>query len=211
MALLPEEIERYAAEHSDPVSPLLEELERETLEKTPHPQMLSGRVEDTFLQMLIKIAGAKRIVEVGTFTGYSALMMAEGLPDDGELTTLEIQQGYADIAQKYFDRNPHGYKIKLVVGPALDNLRTIPDESIDFVFIDADKISYASYYQQSIRILKRGGLVAVDNTLWEGTVLSPDDDDSRAIAFFNDVVKRDDRVEKVMLTVRDGIYLIRKK
>jgi caffeoyl-CoA O-methyltransferase len=211
MELVPEDIEKYVAEYSDPVSSLLEELAKETYDKTTTPQMLSGKVEGRFLQMLIRISGAKMVVEIGTFTGYSTLIMAEGLPEDGEMLTLEISQEYADLAQRYFRKSIYTDKIKLIVGPALDTLKRIPDNSIDFVFIDADKVSYILYYEQSFRILRNGGFIAVDNTLWSGSVLSPHDDESRAIALFNEKVKKDERVEKVMLTIRDGIYLIRKK
>jgi caffeoyl-CoA O-methyltransferase len=209
--LIPKEIQKYVAEHTSPVSSLLEELERETNEKTLSPQMLSGKVEDRLLQILIRISGAKRVVEIGTFTGYSSLMMAEGLPEDGELITLETCKKYAEIAKRYFKRSPYAGRIKLIFGPALNSLKQILDESIDFVFIDADKKSYSLYYKESLRILRKGGLIAVDNTLWSGRVLSPQDADSKAIALFNEIVKKDKGVEKVMLTVRDGVYIIRKK
>ena len=211
MELIPKEIQEYVAEHTSPVSSLLDELERETNKKTSAPQMLSGKVEDRLLQMLVRISGAKRVVEIGTFTGYSSLMMAEGLPEDGELITLEICKKHAEIAKDYFKRSLHGKKIKLIFGPALNSLKQITDKSIDFVFIDADKKSYSLYYKESLRILRKGGLIAVDNTLWSGRVLSPQDADSKAIALFNEIVKKDKMVEKVMLTVRDGIYIIRKK
>lgn len=211
MELIPKEIEKYVAEHTSPVSSLLDELERETNEKTLAPQMLSGKVEDRLLQMLIRISGTKRIVEIGTFTGYSSLMMAEGLPEDGKLITLETCKKHAEIAMSYFKRSPYADRIKLIFGPALNSLKQISNESIDFVFIDADKKSYTLYYKESLRILKKGGLIAVDNTLWSGRVLSPQDTDSKAIALFNEIVKKDEGVEKVMLTVRDGVYLIRKK
>jgi predicted O-methyltransferase YrrM len=208
---LPEDLARYVEEHAEPVSPLLEELERETRERTGHPGMLTGRVEGAFLRMLVRITGANKVVEIGCFTGYSALMMAEGLPEDGELVTCEVSGEYASIARKYFDRSPHGKKIRLVLGPAADTMRGVPDGSVDFVFIDADKGGYSLYYEESLRILRGGGLIAADNALWSGRILSPGDDDSRAIESFNRRVMTDDRVEKVMLPVRDGIYLVRKK
>jgi caffeoyl-CoA O-methyltransferase len=208
---LPEDLERYAAEHTGPVSPLLEEIERETRERTGHPGMLTGRVEGTFLRMLVGISGARRVVDIGTFTGYSALMMAEGLPEDGLLITCEIVEAHADMARRFFARSPHGRKIRLAIGPAIGTLRGIEDRSVDFVFIDADKGSYTLYYEESLRILKPGGLVVADNAFWHGRVLSPRDDDDRAIASFNRTVREDERVEKVLLTVRDGIYLIRKR
>jgi caffeoyl-CoA O-methyltransferase len=211
MGFIPKEIEEYAADHTSPVSSLLKRLEKETAQKTPLPQMLSGKVEDRFLQILIRISGARRVVEIGTFTGYSTLMMAEGLDEDGEIMTLEISEEYAEIARRYFRRSPFGDKITLVLGPAVDTLRKIPGRSVDFVFIDADKASYPAYYRESFRILRKGGLIAADNALWSGKVLAPADEDSRGIALFNEIVKKDKRVEKVMLTIRDGVYLIRKK
>ena len=136
MKLVSEEIEQYVAEHTSPVSSLLEELEKETHAKTSSSQMLSGKVEDRLLQMLIRISGAVRIVEIGTFTGYSALMMAEGLPENGELLTLEISPEYAEVALRYFKRSAHAHKIKLIPGPAQETLKQIQDESTDFVFIE---------------------------------------------------------------------------
>lgn len=208
---LPEELTRYIEDHAGPVSPLLEELERETREKTRNPGMLTGRVEGAFLRMLVGVLGARKVLEIGTFTGYGALMMAEGLPADGELITCDVSREYASFAQRFFDRSPHGKKIRLALGPAAGTLRGIPDGSVDFVFIDADKESYPAYYEESIRVLRGGGVIAVDNALWSGRVLSPEDGDSRAIALFNRRVREDDRVEKVMLPVRDGVYLIRKR
>jgi caffeoyl-CoA O-methyltransferase len=211
MELVLREIEEYAARQTGSVSRLLEELERETIEKTGLSNMLTGKVEGLFLKMLVSISGARRVVEIGTFTGYSALMMAEGLPVGGKLTTLEISAEYAAFAMRYIKKSRHGKKITLVVGPAKDSLREIPDKSVDLVFIDADKTSYPLYYKESKRILKKGGIIAADNALWYGRILNPQDDDSRAIHRFNGIVKRDKDVEKVLLTVRDGVFLIRKK
>lgn len=207
----PEDLERYAADYTGPVSKLLEELERETRERTGHPGMLTGRVEGTFLRMLVGISGARRVVDIGTFTGYSALMMAEGLPEDGLLITCEILEAHAEMARRFIARSPHGRKIRLAIGPAVETLRGIEGGSVDLVFIDADKGSYTLYYEESLRILKPGGLVVADNALWHGRVLAPRDDDARAIASFNRTVREDQSVEKVLLTVRDGIYLIRKR
>jgi caffeoyl-CoA O-methyltransferase len=208
---LPEELGRYVEENVGPVSPLLEELERETRENTEHPGMLTGRMEGAFLRMLVRVLGAKKVVEIGTFTGYSALMMAEGLPPDGELVTCEVSEEYASIARGYFRKSPHGSKIRLALAPALDTLRGIPGGSVDFVFIDADKELYIRYYEESLRILRSGGVIVADNVLWYGQVLSPQDEQTRAIVEFNRQVKADGRVEKVMLPVRDGVYLIRKQ
>jgi caffeoyl-CoA O-methyltransferase len=209
--LFPEDIEKYVHEYTSPVGKLLEKLEKETFRKADNPQMLCGKVEGRLLQMLVRISGARKVVEIGTFTGYSALLMAEGLPEDGELITCEVSREFARIARHYFKQSPQGKKIHLRLGPAKETLAGIPDKSIDFVFIDADKPSYSLYYDESLRILNKGGLIAVDNVLWSGSVLKPRDSDSRAIARFNKKVRKDRRVEKVMLTVRDGIYLLQKK
>jgi caffeoyl-CoA O-methyltransferase len=208
--LYPPEIDAYVNGHSGPLPPLLEELERETYLRMPNPQMLTGRAEGAFLRMLVGATGAKKVVDIGTFTGYSALMMAGGLPDDGELITCEVSAEHAEFARGYFRRSPDGGKVRLLLGPALESLAGIAAESVDFVFLDADKESYPAYYDQCMRILREGGLMAVDNVLWSGRILSPRDAESRAIAEFNEKVINDPRAEKAMLTVRDGVYLIRK-
>jgi caffeoyl-CoA O-methyltransferase len=206
----PEELERYAHAHTTRPSELMEELERQTKKCVPMSQMLTGRVEGTLLRMLVRISGAKKAVDVGTYTGYSALAMAEGLPPEGELITCEISEDHAELALRFIARSPRANQIRLRLGHALDTLREIPSGSTDFVFIDADKLSYPDYYEEGLRILRRGGLIAVDNVFWSGRVLDPKDEDSRAISEFNELVKNDERVEKVMLSVRDGVYLIRK-
>ena len=208
---LPKKIERYAADFTSPLPPLLEELQRETVHTMDNPQMLTGVVEGRLLQMLVTISGAKRVLEIGTFTGFSALMMAEGLSDEGELITCEIKREHAAFARRYFRRSPHGRKIRLRTGSAVSTLKKISDRSIDFIFIDADKVSYPLYYSEAMRVLRKGGLIAADNALLSGKALSPDDIDSRAIALFNETVKNDDSAEKVFLPVRDGVYLIRKR
>jgi caffeoyl-CoA O-methyltransferase len=193
------------------MSALLEEIGLFTLTKTAYPSMLTGRVEGRFLQLLVRLSGARHIVDIGTFTGYSALAMAEALPDGGKLLTIERNEDHAKIAQAYFERSPHRAKIVLRTGEALEILKTLPDAGTDLVFIDADKRSYLAYYQESMRIVRTGGLIVADNALWYGRVFDQKDDDSRAMAEFNEVVNRDDRADKLFLTVRDGIYLIRKQ
>ena len=136
--------------------------------------------------------------------------MAEALPDDGRILTIEHNPEYAKIARDFFDRSPSGSKIMLRTGEGLEVLRSLPDSETDFVFIDADKQNYDAYYRESMRILRSGGLILADNALWYGRIFNPQDDDSRAMAAFNELVKADDRAEKLFLTIRDGIYLIRK-
>jgi caffeoyl-CoA O-methyltransferase len=205
------EAEEYASDHTSPLSPLLEEIENFTLIHTPHPSMLTGRVEGRFLQLIAQLSGARRIVDIGTFTGYSALAMAEVLPDNGKIVTIENNPDHARLAQDFFDRSPSGFKITLRKGDALEILQTLPDASTDLVFIDADKQNYCAYYRESMRILRNGGLILADNALWYGRIFDPKDGESRAMADFNELVNEDDRAEKLFLTIRDGIYLIRKR
>jgi caffeoyl-CoA O-methyltransferase len=205
--LVPPDIVGYAEEHTTPAPALLEELEAETRAHTRAPGMLSGRL----LQLLVRTSGARRVVEIGTFTGYATLMMAAGLPDGGEIVTCELEAEHAAIASRYFARSPDREKIRLRRGPALETLRPMPAGSVDFVFIDADKERSLDYYEESLRLLRPGGLIAVDNALWSGRVLAPEDDEDRALARVNERAAHDPRVEAVLLTVRDGILLVRKK
>ncbi len=211
-AQLAEIVENYVDAHTDDVSLLLEELLAETEKITGRSRWSIGKVEGKLLQMLIKISNTKRVVEVGTFTGYSALVMAEALPEDGILTTCENSREYADIAQRYFEKSPYGKKIQLKLGPALQSLKAIPDNSEDFVFIDADKPSYGIYFDEALRILRSGGIIFVDNVFWRYKIFKKKitNENARAIAAFNEKVRQESRVEKVMLSVRDGVYLIRK-
>ena len=205
-------VENYVDAHTDDVSLLLEELLAKTEKITGRSRWSIGKVEGKLLQMLIKISNTKRVVEVGTFTGYSALVMAEALPEDGILTTCENSREYADIARRYFEKSPYGQKIQLILGPALQSLKAIPDNSEDFVFIDADKPSYGIYFDEALRILHTGGIIFVDNVFWRYKIFKKKitNENARAIAAFNQKVMQEDRVEKVMLSVRDGVYLIRK-
>jgi caffeoyl-CoA O-methyltransferase len=209
--IVSDDLERYAETHTTPLSPLLDELVRETHARfADRAQMLCGQVEGQFLQMLVAIIGAQRVLEFGTFTGFSALMMAAALPPDGEMVTMELGPKVAEFARTYFARSEHGSKIRLIEGPALDSVKTLKGP-FDFAFIDADKTNYPNYYKATVPLLSAGGLIAVDNALREGEVLNPKDDNARATAELNDIVTADDRVENVMLTVRDGVMLIRKK
>lgn len=203
--------EEYAADQTTPMSDLLEEIEHFTLTGTLYPSMLTGRVEGRFLQLVTQLSGARHVVDIGTFTGYSALAMAEVLPDDGQVLTIERNPEFAKIAQGFFDRSPNGRKITLRTGVAIEILKSLPDARTDLVFIDADKQNYNAYYQESMRILRNGGLILADNVLWYGRIFDPKDEDSRAVADFNAQVKSDDRAENLFLTIRDGIYLIRKR
>lgn len=204
-------IEAYAADHTVPVPALLEELAEVTRQKTTAPQMMVGRLEGAFLKVLVGLLGARRVVEVGTFTGYSGLWIASALPEGGELITCELSPEHAAIARGFFEKSPDGKKVDLRVGPALETLKTIEAGSVDLIFIDADKVGYSAYYEEGLRILRKGGLVVADNVLWSGRVLDPQEESDRAIVAFNEKVRGDDRVEHVLLTVRDGMMLARKK
>ena len=206
-------IENYIADHTDDVSPLLQDLLKETEAITERSRWSIGKVEGKLMQFLIKISGACNAVEIGTFTGFSALMIAEALPSNGLLITCESQKDYAAIASRYFEKSPHGNKIRLELKPAMQTLKDIADNSIDFVFIDADKPSYGRYFNEALRILHAGGFIFVDNVFWRNKIFKRKKTNANAVAIaeFNEKVKTEDRVEKVMLSVRDGIYLIRKK
>ena len=206
-------IGNYIADHTDDVSALLQDLLKETEAITERSRWSIGKVEGKLMQFLIKISGACNAVEIGTFTGFSALMIAEALPPNGLLITCESKKEYAEIARRYFEKSPHGSKIRLELKPALQTLEDIADNSIDFVFIDADKPSYGLYFHEALRILHAGGFIFVDNVFWRNKIFKRKKTNANAVAIaeFNEKVKTEDRVEKVMLSVRDGIYLIRKK
>ena len=207
MEFLDEKIEEYAFNHTSYEGNLLKRLEEETYEKLEIPQMTTGRIEARFLKLLARLVGAKRILEIGTFAGYSALSMAEALPEDGELITCEIDPEAIVFAKRYFDLSPHGKKIALLEGAALDSLKSISG-SFDMAFIDADKENYSNYYEAILPMIRYGGLIAVDNVLWSGRVLDPKDKSDKAIHQFNERVIQDKRVESVLLTVRDGLNCI---
>lgn len=209
--IVPEPIEDYARAHTTPLPPLLDELMATTEnEMGALSAMLSGQLEGTFLQMLIASMGAKRVLEIGTFTGFSAQMMAAALPEDGELITCDVNPKAIELAQSFFDRSPYGARIKVMQGPALDTLKTLTG-TFNLIFIDADKPNYTNYYEAALPLLAPNGLIAVDNVLWSGRVLNPEGEQDEAIVSFNDHVQADDRVTNVILTVRDGIMLIRRR
>lgn len=209
--LLSPDIERYVHDHTRARPALFDELRDVTHATMESPNMQVGRVEGGLLKMLVAITGARRVLEVGTFTGYSALCMAEALPDDGELITCDKDPEATRVARSFFDRTPHGKKISIRVGDALTTIRALPNgTTFDLAFIDADKERYSDYYEEIVPRLRPGGLLVADNTLWSGTVVAPETESARAIASFNQRVTADPRVENVLLSVRDGIMLARK-
>jgi caffeoyl-CoA O-methyltransferase len=210
--IVPQKIEEYCLRHTTARDKLLRELEEYTNHYCAGAQMLIGPHEGALLAMLVRLSGARRILEIGCFTGYSALCMAEALSRNGRLTTCEIKPEHADIARSFFARSPHGHKIKIHLGPALVTLAGLPASArFDFVFLDADKENYVNYYEAVLPRLRSGGLIVADNVLWSGRVLAPKKKTDRAVVAFNKHVRRDPRVECVMLPVRDGVSLIRKR
>ena len=203
-------VEQFAHDHTEPESDLYVRLREETYRVMQSPQMQVDIIEGRFLQMLVRLSGAKSILELGMFTGYSALMMAEALPENGHLITCEIDPKAEAIARRYFAENPHGDKITIQMGPALDTIKTLTGP-LDLIFIDADKVNYSNYYEACLPLLKSGGLVVADNVLWSGKVLHPKDADDHAIVAFNRLVQSDPRVKNVCLTVRDGMMLAWKR
>lgn len=202
----------YIERHISPEPELLRNLNRDTNLHTVNGRMCSGHLQGRFLTMITKLMRPKRVIEFGTFSGYSALCLAEGLDDDASLVSIEFEDELEDRIRLWFDRSVHGHKIELRIGDALQIAASYPDNSFDMAFIDANKRQYVEYYHEALRILKPGGLMIADNTLWDGHVLesSPRSPQTIAIQEFNDMAASDKRVETVILPIRDGISLIRK-
>jgi len=212
VGVVDEDIENYAAAHTTPEDPLLAEVAAATRASQESHRMMVGLLEGRFLETLVWLSGARRILEIGSFTGYSALSMAAALPPGGTITTCEVDPERAAIARRHFDASPWADRIDLIEGPALDSL-TLLMGPFDLVFIDADKVNYHRYYEAVLPLLADRGLIVADNVLWSGRVLDDSDqsDDTRAIRAFNDMVVNDPRVTCVMATVRDGVLLIRRR
>lgn len=210
MTLVPEEVEQYVEDHTTRHPDLLGRLAEETRATLRAPQMLTGPVEGRLLQFLAFATGARRVLELGTYSGYSALSLAGGLPPDGEIHTCEIDEQHADVARRYIAASQYADRIQVHLGPALETIERLEGEW-DLAFVDADKQSYPDYYEAVLPRLAERGLMVVDNTLAGGRVVDPGDDErARLIADFNDHVMRDERSVCVVLTVRDGITLIRR-
>jgi len=205
-----QEIEDYAERHTRELAPLHARLWEETHQKTTHPQMLVGPLEGAFLRLLVRLIAARSVLEIGMFTGYSALAMAEALPEDGRLISCDVNPETTEIARRYFASSPHGKKIEIRLGPAAETLKTLAGP-FDLCFIDADKTGYGAYYDSCIGLARRGGLIVLDNMLQRGRVLDPADDRVRAIDALNQRIQKDERVENVFLPIRDGIMLAYKR
>jgi caffeoyl-CoA O-methyltransferase len=210
MSFVPEDIERYAETHTSPHRELLQRLAEETRATLQRPQMLTGTIEGRFLEFIVYMTGALRILELGTFSGYSAISMAAALPPDGRIDTCEVEEEHAAVARRYIEEAGYSDRITIHMGPAVDTIGRLEGE-FDFVFIDADKENYVNYYEAVLPRLSERGLIAADNTLWSGRVVDEanQDESTLAIRAFNDHVRDDERVVSVMLSVRDGVTLIR--
>ena len=208
--LVSADIEAYAQAHSMPESDLCRALREETQRRMAAPQMIVGPLEGAFLKMMAQLVQATRVLEIGMFTGYSALCFAEALPAEGTVVTCEIDEESAALARRYFARSLIGQKIEVRMGPALDTMRDLK-APFDLIFIDADKINYVNYYRRALDLVSPRGLILVDNVLWDGNVLHQPapDENTAAIQELNRVVAADSHVTAVLVTVRDGILVIR--
>jgi caffeoyl-CoA O-methyltransferase len=209
MNFIDEAVEQYAEQHSSPEDELFRRLAAETREVSELPQMMVGLLEGRFLAVLVRLLRARRVLELGTFTGYSSISMAQALPPDGRLITCDVNEETTAIARRYADEAGIVDRIDYRLGPALETIAGL-DGEFDLIFIDADKGNYVNYYEATLPLLARTGVMVVDNTLWSGRVADPAEDDEsvRAIRALNDSVRDDPRVDNVLLTVRDGMNLV---
>lgn len=212
MDFLDEEIENYALNHTSQENDLLKELNRQTHIQILQPRMLSGHLQGKVLSMFSNMINPKRVLEIGTYTGYSALSIAEGLPVDGKIITIDLNQELEPFTRSYFEKSVYNSKIKFLVGNALEVIPTL-NETWDLVFIDADKENYSTYFDLVINQVRKGGFIIVDNVLWSGKVLhevASNDMETKGIIAFNSKVHEDYRVENLLLPVRDGLMILRK-
>ncbi|GAL82878.1 O-methyltransferase family 3 [Sporocytophaga myxococcoides] len=213
MEFISKDLEQYVEQHSTPESDLLKRLDRETHAKILMPRMVSGHIQGRFLSMISHMIKPQIVLEIGTFTGYSAICLAEGLPPEGKLITIDVNEEIESFARSFIEKSDKGKQIEQKIGNALDIIPEL-DMQFDLVFIDADKINYQKYYDLVFDKVKQGGYILADNVLWSGKVFKDIprmDKDTKALMDFNDMVQNDERVENVMLPVRDGLLLIRKK
>ncbi len=208
--IIPPEFEEYASAVTQNEPEIARKIAEATRTELEYSEMLTGKVEGRMLNMLVSLSGARRILEVGLFTGYSAYMMASALPENGKLISLEMNERYRDIADRFLSQSEHYKKIEILMGNALDTIGTL-EGSFDLIFLDADKEHYPEYYDLLMPRLNAGGILIVDNALWYGEVVQPEDRKAVAIDRLNHTIREDDRVENVVLTVRDGVHVVRKK
>ncbi|WP_299054705.1 O-methyltransferase [uncultured Polaribacter sp.] len=213
MHFLPEKIDTYVVNHSQNEPNILQELTKETWQKVLNPRMLSGAFQGRVLSMITKLISPKRILEIGTYTGYSALCMAEGLPSNGTITTIDKNEELETLQNKYFKKSGYRKQIKQYVGNAIEIIPTI-EEKFDLVFIDADKSNYINYFHLIIDKMNSGGIILSDNVLWSGKVveeLDPKDTDTKVLLEYNKLLNEDFRIETVLLPIRDGLTISRVK
>ena len=212
MNFLPDALDDYVVAHSEDEPALLQQLTRETYQKILQPIMLSGPYQGRILSMISKLVNPKSILEIGTFTGYATLCLAEGLQIDGEIHTIDVNEELVDFQRKYFDKSQFGSQIFQHLGSAIDVIPKL-NKTFDLIFIDADKPNYVNYFHLIIDKLNPGGIILSDNVLWHGKViepLQPDDTSTKAILDYNNLLKNDDRIETVILPIRDGLTISRK-
>jgi len=214
MHFLPDKIDDYVVKHSEDEPELLQQLNRETNQKILQPRMLSGHYQGRVLSMISKLINPKNILEIGTYTGYSAICLAEGLQKNGELHTIDINEELFDFQRKYFDKSGFGKQIHQHLGDALDIIPKLK-KTFDLVFIDADKENYTNYFHAIINNMNQGGIILSDNVLWSGKVLETkfkkEDTSTPALIEYNKLLKEDKRVESLILPIRDGLTITRKK
>lgn len=214
MEFIDEQLSTYAEKHTTAEPELLQKLNRDTYANVLIPRMLSGHLQGRILSMFSHMIQPKRILEIGTYTGYSALCLAEGLTKDGKLITMDINEELEDRVRRYINDSDYSNKIDFHVGNAMEIIPTIEDE-LDLVFIDADKPNYSNYFDLVIDKLRTGGIIIADNVLWSAKVLDPEqlakDEDTKALHEFNEKMQQDSRVENVLMPVRDGLMVVRKK
>jgi predicted O-methyltransferase YrrM len=209
-----ESIEEYILSHIDSEPPLLSDMARDAQANLLHGRMVSGHLQGRLLKMFARMIRPRRVLEIGTYTGYSAICLAEGMDDDAELYTIEKDDEMEDFIRKYFDRSEQQNKIRLIFGDALQIIPAFDDDFFDMVFIDGDKRQYNAYFEQVLPKIRQGGFILADNTLWNGKLLQKvagNDWQTKGIMEFNESLVKDKRVEKVILPVRDGLTLIQKK
>ncbi len=213
MEFLPAEIEQYATDHSKPECSVLAELHRETWAKVLRPRMLSGHLQGKVLESFSHMMRPNRVLEIGTYTGYSAICMAYGLAEGGKLITIDINDEISHIAEKYIEQAGLKSKIEFIIGDAIQIIPGLK-ETWDLVFIDADKENYSNYYDLVFDSVRPGGFIVADNVLWSGKVIEPYellDEETKSLFDFNNKILKDERVDNVLMPVRDGLMLIRKR
>lgn len=211
MVFISPELDRYITEHSENEPELLAALNKETHQKVLNPRMLSGHFQGRVLSLLSKIMAPKTILEIGTYTGYATLCLAEGLPENGTLDTIDINEELVAFQNRYFNASPYGHKIHRFLGNAIDIIPTL-NKKYDLVFIDADKPNYCNYFHLIISKMNRGGIILSDNVLWSGKVLQkvdPKDKSTSTLVAYNQLLKEDSRVETIILPIRDGLTVSR--